>query len=139
MNLKIAFAILLVGCSNTGEPKLNRDALRHVAANDWTQWAPMIKASPTYPSGLLARGIEGCVKIEFIVNEHGKPIEPVITNSFPAEAFDAVSLEALRKFKYVATPNNSMKTPVVTSNIFSFSNPRGTPPKSRAYWEGKCK
>jgi TonB family protein len=139
MKLKLALVIFLVGCSATKETKLNRESLHYVAANDWTQWAPMVKAAPTYPSSLLARGIEGCVNVEFIVNEHGKPIEPVVTKSFPAGAFDSVSLDALRKFKYEATPNNQIKTPIVTSNIFTFSHPSAKPQKSRAFWESKCK
>jgi TonB family protein len=139
MKIIIALAIFLVGCSSTNETRLDRESLRYFASHDWTQWTPMVKASPMYPSSLLTRGIEGCVNIEFIVNEYGRPTKPIVTNSIPAGAFDSTSLEALRKFKYEPTLNNQTKTPILTSNVFTFSHPDSEPKKTRSYWEARCK
>jgi hypothetical protein len=75
---------------------------------------PLSRVNPDYPAEIMARGIQGQVKLEFSVDEQGNVIDPFVTSTCiwrpPATieacapdqdlTFVATSLEAVAKWKY---------------------------------------
>jgi TonB family protein len=56
---------------------------------------------PDYPPELLARGVEGWVDLEFVVDRNGVPRDVVVTQASPPNRFDEVAVEAVRQYRYV--------------------------------------
>lgn len=83
---------------------------------------PLSRAVPRYPSGLAQRHVEGRVMLTFDVDEGGQPLNIVVTESDPAGQFDAVSIEAISRFRYVSEMSNGQE--VITEGVvytFNFS------------------
>ena len=55
---------------------------------------------PNYPQGPARDGIEGWVKVEFMVNEFGTVTEVKVIDSKPKRTFDQATLKAIRKSKF---------------------------------------
>ena len=64
------------------------------------EYLPIHKVRPIYPERALQRGIEGYVVLEFIVDEVGEVIDPVVVESEPTGIFDRAAIQASSKFKY---------------------------------------
>ena len=64
------------------------------------EYLPIIKVQPVYPRRALQRGLEGYVKVKFVVTETGSVIDPVVVAAEPQNIFDRAALQAVLKFKY---------------------------------------
>jgi TonB family protein len=56
---------------------------------------------PAYPPDALARGIEGWVELEYVVDRTGVPRDVAVVQSLPVGRFDAAALTAVRQYRYV--------------------------------------
>jgi TonB family protein len=56
---------------------------------------------PVYPPELLARGIDGWVELEFVVDRNGVPRDVVATQASPPNRFDEAAIEAVRQYRYL--------------------------------------
>lgn len=79
------------------------------------EYLPIMKVSPIYPRRALARGIEGHVKLEFVVTETGNVRDPVVIEAQPPGIFDRSAIQAALKFKY--KPKMVDGKPVAVSGV----------------------
>jgi TonB family protein len=56
---------------------------------------------PAYPQDALARGIEGWVELEYVVDRAGQPRDVTVVQSLPSGRFDAAALTAVEQYRYV--------------------------------------
>jgi protein TonB len=56
---------------------------------------------PVYPPEELARGAEGWVELEYVVDGTGMPRDVTVVQSSPPGRFDAAALTAVRQYRYV--------------------------------------
>jgi TonB family protein len=54
-----------------------------------------------YPPDLLARGVEGWVDLEYVVDRDGRTRDVVATGASAPGRFDAAAVDAVRQFRYV--------------------------------------
>jgi len=54
-----------------------------------------------YPSQAIARGIEGWVDLEFVVDRNGQPRNLAVVQASPPGRFDAAALAAVAQYRYV--------------------------------------
>lgn len=73
-----------------------------LAGVDISKVAPVKRLDPKYPRGALARGIEGAVVVEFVVDAKGGVIAPRIVEGTPPGVFDAAAINAVSAWKYPA-------------------------------------
>lgn len=62
--------------------------------------APLVRIGPKYPAEAAEAGIGGHVEVEFTVTEDGRVEDIVVLNSEPAGVFDAVTIEALKRWRF---------------------------------------
>jgi TonB family protein len=62
------------------------------------------RATPEYPSGAAADGIQGCVVTSFVILPDGNANEFAIVDSVPAGTFDKAALRALLKWRFEQPP-----------------------------------
>lgn len=81
---------------------------------------PLAQIPPIYPMGARRRGIEGWVKVRFIVDEEGRVDDILIIKSHPRKIFDAPVLRCVSGWRF--TPGTvggvSVKTRVETTVHF---------------------
>lgn len=68
------------------------------AADD--QLIQMVSIAPPYPVQAATAGIEGWVKIQFIVNAAGLVTDPVVIESQPKRVFDQAAIAAVLKWRF---------------------------------------
>ena len=75
---------------------------------------------PEYPKDALKRGIGGEVRVRITLGADGKVKSAEILNSSPANVFDRVALDAVRRwrFKPLAVGNPEYEATVVTNILF---------------------
>jgi protein TonB len=73
------------------------EGMRMVMASDLTALA---KIPPQYPTWALERGVEGWVKLTFIVTEQGTVLDPVVTDSRPSGTFEDSALAAVARWRF---------------------------------------
>jgi TonB family protein len=56
---------------------------------------------PLYPQDALARGIEGWVELEYVVDRTGQTRDLAVVQSSPQGRFDAAALAAVQQYRYV--------------------------------------
>jgi TonB family protein len=56
---------------------------------------------PLYPPDALARGIEGWVELEYVVDRTGQTRDLAVVQSSPQGRFDAAALAAVQQYRYV--------------------------------------
>jgi protein TonB len=61
---------------------------------------PIVQIAPEYPRKALKSRVEGYVIVEFTVDTDGKAIAPRILEAQPSGVFDAVSLEAITRYRF---------------------------------------
>lgn len=83
-----------------------------------TYWVP--KGSFPVNYNRLGKGVAGCVLLKFIINESGSVVEPKIVKSFPSDELDNVALDAVVKYKFKPTKNNSERKPKRSIFLFSY-------------------
>ena len=106
---------------NLGTPMGQVEISKTVEIGDATgfskdgEYLPIMKVSPIYPRRALARGIEGHVKLEFVVTETGNVRDPVVIEAQPPGIFDRSAIQAALKFKY--KPKMVDGKPVAVSGV----------------------
>ena len=60
-----------------------------------------------YPSQAIARGIEGWVDLEFVVDRNGQPRNLAVVQASPPGRFDAAALAAVAQYRYVPFERDS--------------------------------
>lgn len=85
---------------------------------------PKVHIPPVYPFQAKRRGIEGWVKVRFLVNPQGEVEDILILESSPKDTFDQSVLNALPRWKF--TPGTvegvAVKTRVETTIRFELEN-----------------
>ncbi len=61
---------------------------------------PIKTTPPKYPMQANLKGIEGFVKVEFLIAEDGLPKDIVVVTSYPEGVFERESLNAIKKWKF---------------------------------------
>lgn len=80
------------------DPSLTSEGFRLQASD--SEYLPIVKVQPTYPSRAQRQGIEGYVLLEFTVTENGSVRDPRVIESEPGSVFDDAAIQAVKKFKY---------------------------------------
>lgn len=73
---------------------------------------PLVRATPSYPSRALQRGIEGFVVVSFTVDVMGDVKDPTVIFAEPEGYFERAALQAISKWKYSAKVENGNPVPV---------------------------
>ena len=93
MKYLIFFTILLLtGCSNTNNIYAN------ARTDSPAQW--VVKIEPKYPVDAAAKGIEGYVKFNAVVNKHGILENIEVVESSPKRVFESEGLRALKFWRF---------------------------------------
>lgn len=66
-----------------------------------------VLTAPPYPAGLAAEGVGGQVMLDVLVGEDGVPVEVKVVSATPPGVFDAVAVEAARKWRFNAGRNGA--------------------------------
>jgi len=61
---------------------------------------PIVVIRPMYPRDAAMQGIEGWVKVEFIITENGTVKDPRVIDAEPARIFNREALRAILKWKF---------------------------------------
>lgn len=64
------------------------------------QLVPVVRIQPPYPRRAALGGIEGWVRVSFVVTETGAVVDPRIEESMPARVFDQTVLSTILKWKF---------------------------------------
>ena len=67
-----------------------------------TNVIPLVRIPPRYPMRAANRGIQGWVKIEFIITEQGTVKDPKVIDAMPSKIFNRAALQAIRRWKFKA-------------------------------------
>lgn len=78
----------------TNEPAATHNLLAE------TQYAPIIKVPPRYPTQAAKEGIEGYVAVQFSIAENGSVTNAKVLRSEPERVFDPAALKSLKYYKY---------------------------------------
>lgn len=78
-------------------------------------YLPLIIKTPRYPTHALKNNIEGRVIVQFDISDRGQVLRPRIVASQPAEIFDSVVLQAIKKFTF--TPLKVNGKAIITKNV----------------------
>jgi protein TonB len=61
---------------------------------------PLVRFAPEYPSGPLARGTEGWVKVQFTITAAGTVKDEFVVEAQPPKVFDQAALAAIARWRY---------------------------------------
>lgn len=61
---------------------------------------PTVQPAPSFPGGDLRTGQEGWVRINFIVNDEGRAIDPIIVDSVGGAPFETAALNTLNEWRF---------------------------------------
>jgi protein TonB len=61
---------------------------------------PIVRIAPQYPRQALLEGIEGWVKLEFVINPDGTVAKPSVTEADPPRVFNTSALRAILRWKF---------------------------------------
>lgn len=61
---------------------------------------PTVQPAPSFPGGDLRTGQEGWVRINFIVSDDGRAIDPIIVDSVGGEPFETTALTTLNEWRF---------------------------------------
>ena len=61
---------------------------------------PTVQPAPSFPGGDLRTGQEGWVRINFIVSDDGRAIDPIIVDSVGGEPFETAALQTLNDWRF---------------------------------------
>ncbi|WP_448566856.1 energy transducer TonB [Thalassotalea ganghwensis] len=88
------------------------------------RWILEQNVAPNYPLDALKNNLEGCVSLQFFVNEQGKPVFIEALQAEGPLAFEDSAIEAVEKWQYALANNTSDNSPErkATSLQFSLTN-----------------
>ena len=81
---------------------------------------PLVRVSPDYPPGALAKRIEGFVLLRFEVTETGSVENPEVLRAEPEGLFDRAAKRAVTRWKFQPQIRDGKPTRVVTMNRIVF-------------------
>ena len=61
---------------------------------------PIVRIEPQYPREALIRGIEGWVRVEFMILEDGSVDDVMVVEAQPARIFDRPTIRAVQRWKF---------------------------------------
>lgn len=61
---------------------------------------PIVRIQPQYPREALMRGIEGWVRVEFLILEDGSVADVTVVEAQPARIFDRATVRAVQRWKF---------------------------------------
>ena len=82
---------------------------------------PLVRIAPRYPRDALVSGKTGFVTIKLTVDEDGKVIDAVITNSRPPRVFDRAALQAVLRWKFKPRVVNGVPVQQVGTTTIEFN------------------
>lgn len=92
------------------------------AQRDNSDFLPLVKVIPEYPSLVLQAGIEGWAQIRFTIKADGSTADLIVTASEPPGIFDDSAFDAVRQFRYTPKIVNGMPVEFPNvSQLFSFN------------------
>jgi protein TonB len=80
---------------------------------------------PKYPRQAKLRGIEGFVKVGYVVNREGRVENVEILDAVPAQIFDNTVVKALRKWRYEPFTVDGVPSDQTVTQVFEFNVERG--------------
>ena len=81
---------------------------------------PLVRVSPDYPPGALAKRVEGFVLLRFEVTETGSVENPEVLRAEPAGMFERAAKRAVTRWKFQPQIRDGRPTRVVTMNRIVF-------------------
>lgn len=127
----LALAVLLAGCAskNSNSPAyfdsftikpFPKESCQKVRKSqdekkpvDDSEVYPIVRAEPRYPDKAIRNGIQGCVKLSFDLLADGSTANIKVTDSYPENVFDQVSINAVTAWKYPRSANELRKKTIV--------------------------
>ena len=82
---------------------------------------PLVRIAPRYPREALVSGKTGFVTIKLTVDEDGKVIDAVISNSRPPRIFDRAALQAVLRWKFKPRVVNGVPVKQVGTTTIEFN------------------
>ena len=61
---------------------------------------PIVRPAPDYPPRALTRGLEGWVRIQFVITSTGTVRDPVVVAAEPQGIFEDAALKAIARWRY---------------------------------------
>lgn len=61
---------------------------------------PVFRVPPQYPLRAANRGIEGWVQVEFVINEQGRVVNPIVVDAYPSSIFNRAAIRAISRWKF---------------------------------------
>lgn len=65
---------------------------------------PTLRVPPRYPPAAQREGIEGWVKVSFVINEKGRPTKVQAISAQPEDVFETAAVRAVRRWSYPKQP-----------------------------------
>ncbi|WP_150000213.1 energy transducer TonB [Iodidimonas gelatinilytica] len=78
----------------------NAEAQRMLMASEEWAGSPLKYVAPRYPKAAVDEGIEGCVMVEFTVEETGRTSNVDVVRSEPPHVFDQEAISAAQRIRY---------------------------------------
>ena len=126
MNMKktllCTITTLLLGCSST-EPngvKLDPIDLRRIEESVKEYWVLSEKSYPSYPIAAAKRKMNGCAKIQFVINSEGEPEDLKTINFLPDNTFVAETKKAISGHRWVPSETNKTLQPVLLTQSWDY-------------------
>lgn len=79
---------------------LIQDKTKSIFAQRDSEYLPLVKVQPRYPTEALKNGIEGYVIVQFEVRTDGTTKNIVVVESSPEGVFDEAAMDAAEEFQY---------------------------------------
>ena len=92
--------------------ELNELYLYPIQNENYSEYLPVSKIRPIYPSDALRDHVEGYVVVEFVVTSNGTTDEIKIVESVPSGVFDEAAIEVAKKFRYQPRHENGITVDV---------------------------
>lgn len=81
---------------------------------------PIVRVLPKYPAHALRRGVEGWVKVEFIISTDGNVSNSRVIAAQPSDEFNDAALAAIRQWKFKGKVINGQPATQRTIQTLSF-------------------
>jgi protein TonB len=89
-----------IGLGNGDGPWLGAYGMAAAPGGSDSEVMPIARIEPQYPREALLRGIEGWVKVEFLIMGDGSVAEVRVVGSDPPRIFDRNAVRAVQRWKY---------------------------------------
>jgi protein TonB len=86
---------------------------------------PIVIIRPMYPRDAAMQGLEGWVKVEFIITEVGTVKSPRVVDAKPPRVFNREALRAILKWKFKPRVVNGVAVERAATQIIDFSLDQG--------------